>query len=66
MKENNTIVCRKIDPARVQRICCSECGARVPRVGLLEGGVLRGLSVKCKECGFIVRVDTVERRKTDE
>ena len=63
---NTAIICKKIEATRVQRICCSECGARVPRVGLLEGGVLRGLSIKCRECGFIIRADTAEKGKSDE
>ena len=60
---SNAIVCKKIEATRVQGLYCSECGARVRRVGLLPGGALDGLTAKCNKCGFFVRFDTVSQKK---
>lgn len=42
-----------IDPAEVTKINCPACGERLPRVGLLKGSHVNGVTFKCKRCGRI-------------
>ena len=65
--KQTTIITSPVEPTRVIRICCTHCGARVRRIGLLPGGSIAGLSIKCNDCGKPFRADTVERgERTDE
>jgi hypothetical protein len=56
------IVTRKTEPARVQRMYCPTCGESAGRIGLLEGGMLVGLSISCRKCHEPFRVDTVTEK----
>ena len=42
-----------IDPREVTKINCPACGERLPRVGLLKGSRVHGMTFKCKRCGRI-------------
>lgn len=56
------IVTTETEPARVQRMYCPKCGESAGRIGLLEGGVLIGLSISCRKCRKPFRADTVTEK----
>ena len=58
----NKIVTKETEPARVQRLYCPRCGESAGRIGLLEGGVLVGLSISCRNCHVPFRADTVSEK----
>ena len=64
--QQTTIITSPVEPTRVLRICCSYCGARAKRIGLLPGGSLNGLSIKCYDCGKPFRADTAVTKRGGE
>lgn len=51
-----------ITPAKaasmLKKIACPECGEKVPRVGLLLGSKIKGLTFRCRKCGRLWEVKT--------
>lgn len=41
----------KTEPTKVSAMHCYACGEKFPRVGLLPGSTVIGLTIKCKACG---------------
>jgi uncharacterized Zn finger protein len=46
------------ETAEVTKISCPKCNEKVPRVGLLKGSKVEGLTFKCKRCGSFWEVKT--------
>lgn len=46
------------EAAEVTKISCPKCNEKVPRVGLLKGSKVEGLTFKCKRCGSFWEVKT--------
>lgn len=40
------------------KIACPECGEKIPRVGLLRGSKIEGLTFRCRRCGRLWEVKT--------
>ena len=47
-----------IGESKVTRIKCPRCREKLPRIGLLEGSKIDGLSFTCKKCGERWKVST--------
>lgn len=41
----------KTEATKVSAIYCCACRGKIPRVGLLPGSTINGLTIKCKHCG---------------
>jgi hypothetical protein len=44
--------------AAITKIICPACNEKVPRLGLLPGSKVEGLTFKCKRCGALWEVKT--------
>lgn len=40
----------------ITKIICPECNEKIPRIGLLPGSKIQGLTFKCKRCGALWEV----------
>lgn len=40
------------------KIICPACNEKIPRIGLLPGSKIEGLTFKCKRCGALWEVKT--------
>lgn len=43
-------------PQKITKIVCPHCHKRLYRVGILDGGVIQGLTFRCAECGKLWEV----------
>ncbi len=46
------------DTQQVTKLICPHCNERVPRIGLLKGSKIDGLTFKCKKCSKTFEVKT--------
>lgn len=44
--------------AAITKIMCPGCNEKIPRIGLLPGSKIEGLTFKCKRCGALWEVKT--------
>jgi predicted RNA-binding Zn-ribbon protein involved in translation (DUF1610 family) len=44
--------------AQVTKIMCPTCNEKIPRIGLLPGSKIEGMTFKCKRCGALWEVKT--------
>jgi transposase len=44
--------------APVTKITCPACNEKIPRLGLLPGSKIEGLTFKCKRCGKLWEIKT--------
>lgn len=44
--------------AAVTKVVCPACNEKVPRLGILPGSKIEGLTFKCKRCGTLWEIKT--------
>lgn len=49
---------KPVESSGVTKISCPLCNEKIPRVGLLKGSRVDGLTFKCKKCGNFWEVKT--------